>query len=296
MLQLHKKNSNKGPLWLVEEKYTVGANAASNIPVTGFSIQPHHADFLVDGDRVRLVNLVGGDDLKVNGQVIHGSVDVATGDTIQIGDDSFEVVDPKAGKPDVVASAAADASWALKALNTALEDNRFPLTGEQIVGRSKECDISLGVVHLSRKHAKIQVTDRGLVVDDLGSSNGTFVNGRKVDKAVVVAGDELSFDSLRFRVIGPSLDDDKTTMRPPSDGDLTTVRPALSIPPKNQSKGPSKARAKPQRAAPQSPRSTISGGVDDMTNSDASESKGGALLVVAVTLLVGALVAWLLIK
>lgn len=65
--------------------------------------------------------------------------------------------------------------------------------GEGIVeaGRNSEAGILLDDVTVSRHHASFAVTDGVLVVRDLGSTNGTYVNGRRVDEARLDPGDEV---------------------------------------------------------------------------------------------------------
>ncbi|MBD2187744.1 adenylate/guanylate cyclase domain-containing protein [Pseudanabaena mucicola] len=64
---------------------------------------------------------------------------------------------------------------------------------------------------LSRHHAEIQVTDKGIYVSDLGSSNGTFVNQTKIIKQKLNNGDLVQFGSVIFR-----LTDDVATSNHPS--------------------------------------------------------------------------------
>ena len=74
---------------------------------------------------------------------------------------------------------------------------------ELAVGRAVDNDVVLDDPSLSRKHAKMY--RRGvaeLEIEDLGSSNGTFINGRKVGRGGVHAGDVLRFGELNFRVEG----------------------------------------------------------------------------------------------
>src|SRR5690606_30727816 len=94
-----------------------------------------------------------------------------------------------------------------------LANRVFPLAENNTVGRSSDCDISLSAAHLSRRHAQLQVVDGLLFVKDLGSANGTFLNGKQVAEARVKRGDELRFDTLSFGVIGPADDLAKTTVR-----------------------------------------------------------------------------------
>src|SRR5437773_538016 len=51
------------------------------------------------------------------------------------------------------------------------------------VGRSEDADIVLADSSISRNHAEVESTDQGWIVRDLGSTNGTFVNGGRVSRA-----------------------------------------------------------------------------------------------------------------
>jgi pSer/pThr/pTyr-binding forkhead associated (FHA) protein len=59
------------------------------------------------------------------------------------------------------------------------------------VGRHPRSDVFLDEVTVSRHHAELRWTNSGLRVVDLGSLNGTYVNGEAVESAVLVHGDEL---------------------------------------------------------------------------------------------------------
>lgn len=75
----------------------------------------------------------------------------------------------------------------------------FDLTGiEQVtLGRGDECDIVLDHVSLSGSHATIQNVDGTLQLTDLGSTNGTFVNGEQITEAVVIGdGTQIMFGSV----------------------------------------------------------------------------------------------------
>jgi len=62
-----------------------------------------------------------------------------------------------------------------------LSDMRFPLRiGETLLGRSPYCSIVLEDARVSRQHAAIRLTAEGLSIEDLGSRNGTLVNGEKL--------------------------------------------------------------------------------------------------------------------
>ena len=78
----------------------------------------------------------------------------------------------------------------------------FRPTGDRTrIGRSPECEIFLDDVTVSRNHAVLIARDDGYVVEDQGSLNGTFVNRRRIDTAVLSSGDELQIGKYRMTFI-----------------------------------------------------------------------------------------------
>jgi predicted component of type VI protein secretion system len=74
----------------------------------------------------------------------------------------------------------------------------YPLFGSMTIGRAADCELSIPGEEISRKHARIKVMNDGLEVEDLGSANGTFINGKRVAKEMAQGGDELP---LRHRAL-----------------------------------------------------------------------------------------------
>ncbi len=78
---------------------------------------------------------------------------------------------------------------------------QYALNSETLIGREVECTISLDSPHVSRYHAKIIVTQESITIEDLNSSNGTFVNGKRITaKTEVAVGDEIKIDDIAFRL------------------------------------------------------------------------------------------------
>lgn len=71
--------------------------------------------------------------------------------------------------------------------------SEHPVDGELILGRERgTADLVLDDPGVSRRHARVLSEDDGVLVEDLGSSNGTYVNGRRISGPVELdAGDEL---------------------------------------------------------------------------------------------------------
>ncbi len=74
-----------------------------------------------------------------------------------------------------------------------------------IVGRKRGvCDIFIDRSSISKLHCVIVKTDGLLFIRDLGSTNGTKVNGQRVTRGALLPGDELSFANSKYKVhLGP---------------------------------------------------------------------------------------------
>lgn len=68
------------------------------------------------------------------------------------------------------------------------------------MGRSLAVEISIDDLRVSRRHAKLELTEKGLVVTDLQSANGTYLNGKRVVKAIVRPGDKVQVGNANLTV------------------------------------------------------------------------------------------------
>jgi predicted component of type VI protein secretion system len=73
-------------------------------------------------------------------------------------------------------------------------------TAQLTIGRSSACELVLGDDTVSRRHAELRIEDGRWLLKDLGSSNGTFVNGRRVVEAEVRSGDVVHLGGARLRL------------------------------------------------------------------------------------------------
>lgn len=73
-----------------------------------------------------------------------------------------------------------------------------------VVGRKEDCDLRLDHKSVSKMHCVIVRTDGLLLLRDLGSTNGTRVNGNRVRRAALLPNDQLTIAHFKFRVyLGP---------------------------------------------------------------------------------------------
>lgn len=103
--------------------------------------------------------------------------------------------------------------YALLFISGKYKTAEFPLpeSGELLVGRSADLDLVLSEEMVSRKHAKMSIQDSSMVLTDLGSTNGTYVNGEKIRRHELSLGDRLLLGTSIIRVIQSSemsLDED----------------------------------------------------------------------------------------
>ena len=68
------------------------------------------------------------------------------------------------------------------------------------IGRRTDCDLCIPLPAVSRKHCELNTDQGRLTVRDLGSQNGTFVNGSRVEEARINPGDELQIANVCFRI------------------------------------------------------------------------------------------------
>src|SRR5690606_15610125 len=102
----------------------------------------------------------------------------------------------------------------LRGVSGAAFGKTFPVAKELLVGRQADCDIPVPSEEVSRHHARIKPTSDGVLVEDLGSANGTFVNGKRVQQGLLKPGDELRLDTIRFLLIAPGQEMPKPSAAP----------------------------------------------------------------------------------
>ena len=91
--------------------------------------------------------------------------------------------------------------WILRSTNEETERILRVTPGTpRTVGRGPRADFVVDVTLLSRVHCRLQATQTELTVEDLGSTNGTFVNDRRISESPLQNGDRLRLGRLELVV------------------------------------------------------------------------------------------------
>ena len=114
---------------------------------------------------------------------------------------SAEPLGRKRGKPPHAARELEEGAAVLRVLRGFYEGLEVPMDRERIViGRGREADLTVAEPTISRQHAAFEWDGEGYVLQDLGSTNGTRVNGRSAARARLCDGDEIELGRLQLRL------------------------------------------------------------------------------------------------
>lgn len=109
--------------------------------------------------------------------------------------------------------------------NNKINEIELVLYEEYIVGRSRKCSIILNDQSASANHCSITLTDEFILIKDLESSNGTFINNSRIDSDVLFIGDILKIGNALISIKKSSLSSfEAAYLEKPRNRDLSKVR------------------------------------------------------------------------
>ena len=196
----------------------VGSDPECQVVLDRPGVEPRLCQLHVTGQGVML-DVPPGASIRVNGREVDGLITLRPGDSVDLGGiearlaglgavaipsgEALDTAMPANDEDDLRATTVRQVvpDFVLVGVAGAVFGRHVPVNGTVTFGRAPECTVSVDESGLSRLHGRLQTGDGALLFEDMGSSNGSFVNGRRVLRAEVKAGDEISMDTLRFRVV-----------------------------------------------------------------------------------------------
>lgn len=210
-MKLHFPQGDHKDIELTEGSYTIGSAENNDVNIQDKGLGAIHATLtLTDGECVLTIDNEARL-TSVNGKLVTKSKELREGDLIIAAQvhmklaSSNEVEEEEDDNRTRVRMALP--KFVLRGVSGAYFGKTYPLRGTTIMGRHSECHICVNADGISRKHVQIDAEADGLVATDLGSSNGTYINGNKIDKAELKVGDELRLDNIRFLIQTPGMTD-----------------------------------------------------------------------------------------
>lgn len=206
---------------LGDSEVTIGREPKNSIPVDDKEASRFHCSIKPDDDSYVIQDLKSTNGTFVNGVKISDSQTLKNGDILKIGisEFTFEVQIPAVAES-LTMRAIARVVW-----DEGGETKMQTIQSEGMtIGRSSDNDLPLIDLDVSRVHCKIVPHKNGFVIVDLDSTNGTFVNDKRVsDKSLLQNGDKLHVGKHEFHFEILSLED--ATMV--SDQPLETIEYSL---------------------------------------------------------------------
>lgn len=290
MLKLRVIGDEKKDLFLVEPGIAIGSASGSGLLLSNAGVKPKHAQIdVAAGDKLTLKNVSNDSALLVNGKPVASEITLKVGDEIALSGVRLMIIDPKSGFVAKNPEQTAASPWSIRANHSALNNRVYPITGKMVLGRSNECDITLSVSHLSRKHAELSIVGNKLIVKDLDSANGTFVNGKRVTEDTLKKGDELRLDTLSFTVVGPADDMDKTSVRAAINPSALAAAAPKPTPVTSASSAESHVSSAPRPTSRVT--ATSQAAAQSQSRQEADEAGGKNTMIVAIVVAVIAVVA-----
>ncbi|MEA3274554.1 MAG: ATP-binding cassette domain-containing protein [Pseudomonadota bacterium] len=175
--------------------YVAGSETSHPIMVKGQGVLPSHAKFSLRDDALWIEPLASAPVL-INGQPVTERVPVRNGDWVALGSAMVQVF---LREPDAGGDLSRD--------EPGVRFDGGGSTVEIIIGRLPGCGLPIDSPLISREHARLLCTPDQVRLEDLHSTNGTFVNGQRIQGQVALSpGDRVSFATFVFVFTGTALE------------------------------------------------------------------------------------------
>ncbi|MEO1234687.1 MAG: FHA domain-containing protein [Myxococcota bacterium] len=192
----------------LDDVVVIGRDESADVRVEDKKVSRRHAAFRRIDGVPHVEDLGSSNGVRVDGVRIDSRTRVQPGVEVAVGG-YLITLSPPSGSEDVTAPGAAaplapppeegERPPALLGRSSPVEGRRFPLrSGDNVIGRLEECDVTVLHRSVSRQHAKIAVGNASVELIDLDSANGVYVQGHRVTRAELFPGDQLRIGEVEL--------------------------------------------------------------------------------------------------
>jgi pSer/pThr/pTyr-binding forkhead associated (FHA) protein len=199
----------------------LGRDPGAQLVLTTPRASRKHAEIRIAGSDVSVTDLGSANGTRINGhRITHAGL--RPGDVVEIGEEAFRLEEE-----------------AVVAIAVELVGIRGPLTGMRhpigeaapvVLGRGVDCSIVLQSQRASRRHVELRILPEGVGVRDLGSGNGTKVNGHRITSVLLRPGDVLEIGDEAFVVESAERRPSRSPLAASVVNDRDQVPPAPAVP------------------------------------------------------------------
>lgn len=232
MLRILFSDNRQPAVWLVEDVFRIGQDAGNNLVITEPGVSQVHAEIRAQDGYHYVSDCDSEQGTFVNGERIGKHFQLRSDDHLRVGQVELLLIDPIKSKLRLEAAP----RWSLQVIKGQDEGKKFHVAGSMTFGRSVKCELCFADMELSRRHCEFFLKNDVLEIKDLASANGVYVNDKKIDTAILQAGDQLRMGSVTLLVIGPKVD-----VQQDQDEDATLFIRKLDLPRASPARAPAPA-------------------------------------------------------
>ncbi len=221
MKQIVFKNSSFSTINIDQARISIGREPGNHVVLNDNTVSGYHAEIHFINNELSLIDLGSTNGTLCNGKKILKKTKISLWDTISFGQVEAEIVDQNQRRPTVITKAVGKNTMAaskahLLGLPGKMNGQKYELSkNEMTIGRNPSNDICIEDPLVSGQHARLTKSGSGWTLTDQNSTNGTFVNGKKISEQQIFSGDTIKFDQVEFSFISPGSENtSKTDVRP----------------------------------------------------------------------------------
>ncbi len=217
MMKLVFPDGDRPQMLLEQRVYRIGSAPDADVALVAEGLEPLHCELQVGAQGVQ-VRVPNGIRVLVNGRPVEGLIALRAGDTLGLAAARIRLLDaaaegataspaamrsPEGGDRNATVVRPVLPKFVLRGLSGDHFGRSYPLQASLTIGRADDAGLRIALDSISRLHARLTPAGDEVLLEDLGSANGTWLNGKRITRAPAVHGDEIRVDTQRFQLLMP---------------------------------------------------------------------------------------------